>query len=167
MAEPLDADAIDALLIAAFDAVPQPPREALINTHCEECLETSEALAGKPWQAITLDDLLRGRETALLTPAAWRYYLPAMIRWCVRDPHAVDVLLDNLVYALEPPQPEAYPGQRQYFEARATGFDARQREAIVAYLEWYRAKEEADWGTLGAKPPDNVYKALAHWTQAR
>jgi hypothetical protein len=165
MATEVDAEAIDALLVAAFGDVQQPPREALINPHCEECLETSEALADKPWQAINLADLEAGRETSLLTAAAWRYYLPAIIRWSMRERDDESFLRDNVVYALAPQEPEAFPGQRQYFEERASGFDARQRQAIVAFLEWYRGKQEAEWGRLGAKPPDHVYKALAHWTQ--
>jgi hypothetical protein len=84
---------------------------------------------------------------ALLTPVAWRYYLPAILRWCAREPVAVDVLLDNSVYQLERPEIEAYPGQRRYFEERATGSTDRQRAAVVAFLEWYRVKEEASWGS--------------------
>jgi hypothetical protein len=58
----------------AFAAVEQPPRDALINNHCCECAETSAAYDGKRWSDVTLADVLRGRETALLTlPARWRY----------------------------------------------------------------------------------------------
>ena len=167
-----EAEAIDALLIAAFGAVPKPPREALINLHCEECLETSEAFADKPWVEVTLDELLLGRETALLTAAAWRYYLPAVIRWTVREPVAVDVINDNLVYQLEPPDPEEFPaeqfpGQREYFAERSTGFDDRQRAAIVAFLDWYRAREEAEWRGSGWEPPHHAARALAFWSSAR
>ena len=35
---------------------------------------------------ISLEDILAGRETALLTAAAWRYYLPALMTWCIRAP---------------------------------------------------------------------------------
>jgi hypothetical protein len=167
MANEADAEAIDALLVVAFGEVPQPPREALINRHCEECLETSEALADKPWQDITLDDMLAAQETSLLTAAAWRYYLPAMIRWCVRDPLGVNNLIDNLVYALEPTENEAFVGQRAYMEERWTGLDDRQQQAIVAYLQWYRRREEADWETLGSEPPPHIYRALAYWSRAR
>ena len=38
----------------------------------------SAAYAGKRWTEVTLEDVMRGREIALLTAAAWRYYLPAL-----------------------------------------------------------------------------------------
>ena len=83
---------------AAFADVPYPGREALFNHHCCECEEVSASYAGKPWTEIALEDVLAGRETSLLNPAAWRYYLPAMMIWCIRAPDTVDVIEDNLVY---------------------------------------------------------------------
>lgn len=68
---------------------------------------------------IVLDDILAGREKALLGAAAWRC-LPAMKIWCVRAPGAVDVIQDNLVYQLEPPTEDR--GVPEWFEERATGF---------------------------------------------
>jgi hypothetical protein len=165
----LDVEAIDALLRDAFGNVPKPTREALINEHCDECFETSEAFAGKTWNEITLDDVLRGRETALLTAAAWRYYLPAVIRWCLRDREAVDVIADNVVNQLAPPDPEQFSGQRAYFEERATGFDDRQRAVIVAFLERYQEADAAAWrgtATTSVYAP-LVERALAFWSAPR
>jgi hypothetical protein len=89
---------------AAFKDVPLPSAEALWNNHCCECSETSAAFGARPWSEISLDDLLSGRETALLSEVAWRYYLPSMIIWCIRAPKDVDVIQDNLVYQLAPPE---------------------------------------------------------------
>jgi hypothetical protein len=125
-----DAEAIDALLIDAFGPVPKPPRESLLNRHCEECLETSEAFADKVWQDVTLDDVERGQAIELFTPAAWRYFLPALIRWYVRDADAADGPLQFLPSQLTPPKTEA--GQRAFLATRHDGFDDRQRAAIVA-----------------------------------
>ena len=108
---------------------------------------------------ISLEDILAGRETALLTAAAWRYYLPALMTWCIRAPDAVDVLQDNLVYQLEPPAESR--GVPEWFEERATGFSDAQRTAILAYLHWYREREEARWA--GAAPPRHAYNALTYW----
>ena len=71
-----DADDIIQLMSRAFSETPQPGPEALFNDHCCECFEVSAAYGGKRWMDICLDDILAGRETALLTAAAWRYYLP-------------------------------------------------------------------------------------------
>ncbi len=149
---------------AAFADVTQPAADLLMNHHCCECLETSSAFAGKPWTEISLDDLLAGRETALLTVAAWRYYLPAMITWSVRAPDTVDVIQDNLVYQLEPPHPEG-GSVREWFEPRSRGFTEEQRRAIVAYLEWYRDRIDAHWARAGGESPRHVHRALEFWRQ--
>ena len=147
---------------AAFTGVAKPPHEALMNHHCCECLETSEAIAGAAWQAVTLEQLLAGRETALLTIEAWRYYLPAVIAWSVRDPKAVDVIADNLVHQLTPPGEDG--ALAEWFEPRARGFTPDQRAAIVAFLLWYAEREAADWSRIGAAPPGRADRALAHWS---
>jgi hypothetical protein len=147
----------------AFLDTPMPPSHELINRHCCECVEVSEAFAGKTWQEITLDDLLAGRETALLTAAAWRYYLPSVVIWCVRAPETVDVIQDNLVYQLAPPLITDSDPLRQWFEERMLNFSAEQRNAIVAFLDWHRERDEANWASAGGKPTDHVYKALEYW----
>jgi len=144
---------------AAFAEVPYPGREALFNDHCCECAEVSASYAGKRWTEIALADVLAGRETSLLSPAAWRYYLPALMIWCIRAPDAVDVMQDNLVYQLEPPDDQR--GVPEWFNERARGFSRAQRSAIVAYLDWYRKRDEARWD--GTEPPRHVYNALTYW----
>ena len=82
-----DADDIIQLISRAFAETPQPGPEALFNDHCCECVEVSAAYGGKRWMDISLEDILAGRETALLTAAAWRCWsrsrrwLPTC-RWC-------------------------------------------------------------------------------------
>ena len=73
-----DPEAIAAGARAAFPAEPVPPKEALFKNHCDECIDVSNAFGARPWTAVPLQDIV-GKETALLTAAAWRYYLPAMI----------------------------------------------------------------------------------------
>ena len=144
---------------AAFAEVPYPGPEALFNGHCCECADVSASYAGKRWTEIALEDVLAGRETCLLSPAAWRYYLPALMIWCIRAPETVDVIHDNLVYQLEPPDDRR--GVPEWFHARARGFSREQRSAIAAYLDWSRERDEILW--KGTEPPRHVYHALAYW----
>ena len=147
---------------SAFAGVPKPADEALVNRHCCECLETSEAFAGAAWQEVILDQLLAGRETALLTVDAWRYYLPAVITWSVKDPKTVDVIADNLVHQLTPPGEDR--ALAEWFDPRARGFTPDQRAAIVAFLLWFAEREAVDWARIGAAPPGSADRALAHWS---
>lgn len=146
----------------AFKGVPLPSKEALWNHHCCECSETSAAFGARPWSEISLEELLSGRETALLSEAAWRYYLPSMVVWCVRAPEVVDVIQDNLVYQLAPPQTQE-EWARKWFTPRASGFNREQRQAIVAFLNWYQERQEEHRAGLGAAPPDHAVRALAFW----
>jgi hypothetical protein len=154
-----DPEAIAAAARAAFPAEPVPPKEALFKDHCDECIDVSNAFGARPWITVPVRDIV-GKETALLTAAAWRYYLPAMISWCVRDPETLDVLPDFLVYQLEPPEPGKTD---EWFVERMGGFSDAQREVIVAYLEWYRVRQEAEYTSLEMEPPRHVYRALEYW----
>lgn len=147
---------------AAFKDVPLPSAETLRNDHCCECSETSAAFGARPWSEISLEDLLSGRETALLSEAAWRYYLPSMIIWCIRNPEVVDVIQDNLVYQLAPPVTQE-EWAWNWFKPRASGFNRDQRVAIVAFLNWYKEEEEEHWSGLGAAPPDFAARAITFW----
>jgi hypothetical protein len=147
---------------AAFKDVTLPSREALWNNHCCECSETSAAFGAKPWLEISLEELLSGRETALLSEAAWRYYLPSMIIWCICATEVVDVIQDNLVYQLAPPETQE-EWAWQWFKPRASGFNREQRQAIVAFLNWYQEREEENWAGLGAAPPNHSVRALSFW----
>ncbi len=139
-----DPETIIAQVTTAFPAEPVPPPAALFNDHCDECIEVSKAFGGRPWPDISLGDLLAS-ETALLTAVAWRYYLPAVICLCVRDPDAAGIRCEYLVYQLEPPE----PGKDDvWFEERRGGFTEAQRQAIVGYLSWYRVREEGEYANL-------------------
>ena len=154
------ADDIVQQITTAFASSERPAADALRNDHCCECAEISDAYGGRPWAEISLQDILRGRETALLSAAAWRYYLPAMMIWCIRAPETVDVIQDNLVCQLEPPTEDR--GVPEWFAARAAGFSDAQRAAIAAYLDWSRQREEAQWPPGTA--PRHVLNALEYWS---
>lgn len=147
---------------AAFAGTELPPPDALVNNHCCECAEVSAAYAGKRWTEVTLEDVMRGREIALLTATAWRYYLPAFLIWTIREPKTVDVLQDNLEFQLAPPVDGH--GVPEWFAQRAPGFSPAQRSAIAAFLEWSREQGEAVYPP-GTMPP-HVYSALKYWSAA-
>jgi len=142
---------------SAFADVPQPPPDLLYNTHCIECREVSDFFAVRPWQAVAV---LTGRiiGTPLLTAEAWRYYLPAILIWCVRDTAAADVLVENTVSQLTPPA----DGESRWFTPRCQGFNVLQCNAIVAFLDWYRATLDELAGQ-DPEPVGGLSSARAYW----
>ncbi len=129
-----DADDIIQLISRAFAETPQPGAEALFNDHCCECVEVSAAYGGKRWMDISLEDILAGRETALLTAAAWRYYLPALMIWCMRAPDAVDVVQDNRCTSLNR-RPKAAACQSG---SRSARLDSLKRSGRQSWPIWSR-----------------------------
>lgn len=116
---------------AAFAGVEPPSAKELLNSHCEECVETSWTFSQKRWEDRALD-VGQYEETCLLTPAAWRYYLPTVLIWCVRDTKAVDALVDSTIHQLTP----GPGGPDQWLRERTDGYNTAQQCAIAAFLEW-------------------------------
>jgi hypothetical protein len=67
-----------------------------------QAVQAAFAVAARPGPAI---------ETPPLSVAAWRYYLPALLIWCVRDTATVDVLVDSVAHILSrrSDQPPPHP----------------------------------------------------------
>ena len=152
---------------SAFSETSLPAAEALMNDHCEECVDTSRLFWNTSrsfvtWQEAALRPGSRV-ESALLTVEAWRYYLPALMIWCIRDPKRVDVLPGNLVHGLTPPA----KAHLAWFAPRAAGFTAQQRRAVVSFLRWYQAREQAQWASIGAEPPDAAAAGVRYWQRDR
>jgi hypothetical protein len=147
----IDGEQIVAQVVAAFPSEPLPPKEALLNPHCCECVEVSEAFGYKPWPTVTLEDLRAGGETALLTAIAWRYYLPAVITWCIRAPEVVDVIQDNLVYQL------------RRFSAISPGTGSVRKRNTIRWRWTRRSTSTGLWRTgLPAGPDNNRLERTAH-----
>jgi hypothetical protein len=161
MLDDLERRATDAILAGFEDAEP-PTAEEMRNTHCPECEEISARFAGKPWRAITEEDLARNAAVALLPAAALGYYLPGIMLRCV-EARRVDYFLQSIVHYLSPPN-----GKPSEHLRRATAaFRRPQITALIAFLELAGAREAADlhppealeWAPLSKV----VRRALAYW----
>jgi hypothetical protein len=159
----MDTAAVIEQISAAFGATSLPAAALLVKDHCDECIDTYRLFWDVPHSFMTWQSAAARKgacmEAALLTPDAWRYYLPAMMIWCVRDTDNVDALVNNLVYQMTP---RASRG-REFFEERAPGFSVEQRRAIITFLEWYQQKEEAEWASIERDPSRAVSAAIEHW----
>ena len=159
---PTDPEVIHAAQ-ASFAGAPMPARDAMTNNHCQECVETWRFFCDDTgtfltWEAISAHQG-HALPTSLLRPDAQRYYLPALITWCVRDARRVDVLVSELAHLVSR---RSVPG----FDEWARAFTPAQREAIALFLEWFRDRTlaEAEGGPPLAKSTlRHVLKAIAFW----
>jgi len=145
---------------AAFAELPMPPADALKNDHCQECTDTWRWFLDVAAEVMTWKSAAampgKAIETSLLSVAAWRYYLPALLIWCVRDRDTVDVLPDNVAHTLSRRSDD-------WFQARSSGFSPAQRQSVALFLEWYQDWRRAGGCTPGEGPLRHIAKGIAFW----
>lgn len=87
----------------AFSKVPYPGDEALTSCDCDECRWEVGRLRGKKWTRLSLDDFGAGdgaANVALLTPAAFHYFLPGLILLALDHPGMTGDILGMVVRRL-------------------------------------------------------------------
>jgi hypothetical protein len=166
----INADAIDGLrktIIAAFSASPYPGDEQICadqSANDPECQEIAAAFRGKHWKDVSVE-MVREHADALplLTPAAFRYFLPAYMVASAEAYYDVDVASESVLSNLTPPAVRD-GWQWDFFLERARQFDRAQRNAINSFLRVLRQIEVDDWASAGSQPPDDRFaRAIEFW----
>jgi hypothetical protein len=149
---------------AAFSGTELPASTVLMNEHCEECIYVSRKFCDAEGSFMTWESAAQREGSSfapsLLTSDAWRYYLPTLMTWCVRDTEKVDVLVDCLVYELTPPESD----DREWFSARTNDFTVDQRRAICSFLQSHHNQELAEMRSVGIEMPCQASIAIDYWT---
>ena len=126
---------------------------------CAECGETQALFQGKSWREVAesgepLQNCGWGG-LALLTPKAWRYYLPAYLNVSLSGGAGAENALECALYALTPWAPSGLPecyvkSSAQWFTARAFDFSAAQLGCLAAitHAASVSAPEDEDWDAL-------------------
>ncbi len=125
---------------AAFPVAPLPTAEQVLNDHCPECRELAARLSVRPWTELTVADLSGNPSPSLLTAAAFRYYLPAMMLRSIESRRELDCLPMSLVSELSP----AGGKPSEHGRERLTGFTDGQVLAILAFLRHFEASESEE-----------------------
>ncbi len=116
---------------------------------------------GKRWQEITLESLIANRDCiSWFTVEAYRYYLPAYMIAVITHFHEVDVLSNNTLYHLTPP--DEHETWKTEFITTSKGFTQAQKSVIQNFIALYaRLSPE----TLAYDPGRHLQRAAEFWSQ--
>lgn len=120
----------------AFSKVPPPGDEALTSCDCEECRWEVGRFRGKRWNRLGPDDFGAedgGANVALLTPAAFHYFLPGLILVALDHPEERGIILHKVIcrLAASDREGEASRAEVDRFIGRLSG---RQRRVLVEFI---------------------------------
>jgi hypothetical protein len=125
-------------LYRAFSATPRPARDEIAPHRCCECDEVVRRLAPHESDGVPDHDMLwLGDTLPLLGPAAYRYYLPRFIEFCLANPPG---MLDAVINYNLAPTGDLDVGDRNRFAAFTPG-EAR---VVLEFVEHRAAEPDLD-----------------------
>jgi uncharacterized protein DUF6714 len=120
----------------AAEPRPEPPVTEGVGPFNDD---VEQALAGKPADRVTAEDAGESRLGLwLLTPAAFRYYLPALLRHVLVPERYVDGL-GEAVFDVLVPRDDAELGR--VFGERMKTLTESERAALAGFVNWYLGEE--------------------------
>jgi hypothetical protein len=152
----------------AFRDVPYPGDDNVVSGSIDydpEYRETAAGLRGKKWPSLTREDV-RTYSLALLSPAAFRYFLPAYMTACAEGRRDLNITPISVIMNLTPPPIGTAPDHWDHilFWSRAPLFGPQEAAAIVEYLELAADLERDEWGDEDP-PAAPVRPALTWWRE--
>jgi hypothetical protein len=120
-------------LYRVFAGAPRPQKEEITPHRCCECAEVTERLAPHEAARVPDEDMLwLGDSLPLLGPAAFRYYLPRFLEFCLTQPPS---MLDAVLNYNLAPTGDLDLGERNRF----ADFTPTEARVVLEFVE-YRAK---------------------------
>jgi Family of unknown function (DUF6714) len=155
-------------IASAFAATVHPGNDNLVATGAgidPESREIADAFRDKRWQEVSSGMVRQYAEALpLLTPDAFRYFLPAYMMASIDDYPNVDVARDSVVFNLVPPGPGSEGWQIDFFNSRAQQFNPVEAGAIRCFLELMRDRMADEWATEDLGPPQEKFdRTIRFW----
>ena len=138
---------------AAFSGLVPPPDDRLLHPKCMDDGDIAD-FYGRPNIAVLPDAFLIRNYAApsFFTAEAFRYYMPAFMRWSVEHPGSIEYVVESSLRAFDP-GPAGDP-LRDFQLSKFRLFDDAQRDAVVLFLQTF--EQVPDLGRVAAA-------ALAHY----
>jgi hypothetical protein len=132
-------------------------------SHIFDVEDATENLSFEHWNHIPLENLNKNRDRiSYLTEVGFRFLLPAFLTAAIMYPREVDIMVDNIIFALTPPDSsEEY--HYDSFMKRARLLSALQIEAILAFFESYAEIYPVDEWSFSAKDYERNQRAIQFW----
>ena len=135
----MDVSAYIKRLYAAFAEAPRPGEGEITSHRCGECDEVASRLAPHEHDEVPDEDMYwLGDSLPLLSPKAFRYYLPSFVAFSFARP---DSSLDALINYNLAPSAMLDEGERDRFAY----FSAEEREVIAEFVEYRSNLEGAEF----------------------
>lgn len=124
----------------AFDGVTYPGDDKLTECGCDECRYPVSKLRGKDWRRLNIDDLhpsqSPGATVGMLSPLAFRYFLPGIILLAVRFPDDLNMLPHDIIGRFL-----ALGRSARMTEETVRQFDFEQRAVIADIIEYFAKRD--------------------------
>jgi hypothetical protein len=142
----------------AFAEVARPDDDHIVVASSAASLEGQEIrrdFASRDWRSLRVEELRRHSSSLfLLTPEAFRYFLPAYMSVSISDREKADVIPETLVFAFDPdagsPESSAYKAQL------LQSLTPAQKRTIGGFLGWLETADDP-------RSADAVRKVKKHY----
>ena len=130
----MDLEAAAARVEAAFADVPRPGNPELLHPDCADDMDIEHLYAVSSWRELGDREVIGGYAAlAFLSPAGFRYFVPAYLLWVLRNPDSAEAVVDSTVWAFHAEMYDA--SLRPFVRSKWELLDGPQRDAVAAFLE--------------------------------
>jgi hypothetical protein len=142
-------------LYAAFASAPRPKKAEITPHRCCECDEVNERLGPHEAAFVPDDDMLwLGDTLPLLGPAAFRYYLPRFLEFCLTQPPS---MIDAVINYNLAPTGDLDVGERNRFSQ----FTPAEARVVLEFVEHRFDEPGAELDKEYLEKAHNYWQALA------
>ena len=118
----------------AFANVERPSNDELLHPESADDMDLEPLYEIERWEDMTDADIENTYSAlAFLSPEGFRYFIPAYLIYCLKDPESPAAVVDSTIWSF---MPEMYEESlRKYVASKYSLFDRAQREAVGWFLE--------------------------------
>lgn len=140
------------LVESAFADVARPANDELLHPDSSDDMDLVELYEISSWRDMTEHDIIENYAAPnFLSPAGFRYFLPAYLRFALEHPDSSAAVVSATIWDLDPSMYDERIAA--YSRSMYVLFDDAQRAAIVAFLE---AMTDSSYGA-------DAERALKEW----